>query len=617
MPGIIAVISKKKGVPASEIAEDVSGVLYRRESYRRESAGAEGISLRLISGPKDSRGLVDNPDFICAWWGLPLIGGNELSSDDLGKSVFSPDNPADFLRKLQGHYQLVYYHKSRRECYIFADKISTHPHYYTETDDYIAVSPETLSLLALKKYGWNPTIREGAAYEFIANGFLWGDGTYLNEVERLGPGMYLVCSPEGMTKHQNWAMTFARKSARKSQLIDGLSSALDDDIARLPAGKAIITLSGGYDSRALLGLMKSADRDFETLSYNFGLPFTENSDAGVGKYFASKTGAVHHFHQADLTKAEILIRNIEDSICASGGESDTATSQDALLGADFYGGIAEKYDYILRGDEVWGWEDHVIGRRMAFYEATLINLDEIIQPGKLLKPVKYREGIDYILDQRDKYTSEFKGEFSDYDALKDILYFRHRQPRVIANMAYYRRCFIPHYAPFLFDTTVDFLKTIASKYRVNKNLFIELMKRRFPELFLDPNLPHSHGPKITKYEMLYSNPEFTGFLKKELLDEPSSLLARLFDEDRFSVWVSETLKPLSRSKKPAFEGIVKPNPLRSIAAKAVRRNRYLTARSKAFLLKHRAAEMPYSQSDASHLFRLAVLSLSLKKYEQQ
>lgn len=615
MPGIVTVISKKRGTPAGEIAKDVSGVLYRRESYRQESVDSEGFSLRLLYGRKDSRGLIDNPAFTCTWWGRPLLNDRILTVSDLENRDFNPDDPAGFLTELQGHFQLVFHSKSRQQTVVFADKISTHPHYYTETDDFIAVSPEAMSLLALKKYGWNSTLREGALQEFIANGFLWGDGTYLNEIERLSSGTFVTCSREGTAKTRYWQMTFSRRSAGKLELMEGLNKTVETDIKHLPPGKAILTLSGGYDSRALLGLMKKNGRMFDSISYTFGLPYSDDSDAGVGRYFAHKSGIVHHFHQADLRTAETVIDNLQGCITASGGESDAACSQDALLGAGFYSGLLDNFDYLVRGDELWGWEDHAVSRRMAFYEATLLNLNENPQPMKLLTKESFRQGIDYIKQQRIKYGAEFERPFGDFNSLKDTLYWRHKQSRLMGNMAYYRRCHLPHYAPFLFDNVINYMITVGSRHRINKNLFMDTMKKEYPGLFLDPNIPYSHGPKITKYELLYQSRTFTGFLKKILTAEAPQSFLNIFDESKFVPWVETTLAPKPRLTMDDFRQNVQTSPLRAAAARMIRKNRFLLGYTKSLLVKKGTVEMPYWQRDTSHIFRLAVMALALKRIE--
>ena len=617
MPGIVTVISKNKSAPAVKIAAGVSGAMYRRDSYREKSAASEGFALTLLYGPKDSAELIDNPVFICAWWGRPLLNGRLLSVADLENRDFNPDDPAGFLNELQGHFQLVFHSKSRRQTVVFADKISTHPHYYTETDDYIAISPEAMSLLSLQEYGWNSSLREGALWEFAANGFLWGDSTYVNEIARLSPGTFLNCSRGGTAQTRYWQMTFPRRSPGKIELMEGLSREIETDIRRLPPGKAILTLSGGYDSRALLGLMNKNGRMFESISYTFGIPYSDDSDAGVGRYFAHKSGIVHHFHQADLRSAETVIGNLQGCITASGGESDASCSQDALLGAGFYSGLLENFDYLVRGDELWGWEDHAVSRRMAFYEATLLNLNENPQPVRLLTKASYRQGIDYIRQQRIKYSGEFARPCGDYNSLKDTLYWRHKQARLMGNMAYYRRCHLPHYAPFLFDNVINYMKNVGSRYRINKNLFMDTMKKDYPGLFLDTNIPYSYGPKITKYELLYQSRAFTGFLKKALTADAPQSFRNIFDESKFVPWVEKTLAPKPRLTLDDFSQNVESNPLRSAAARTIRKNRYLLGYTKSLLVKKGTVEMPYWQRDTSHIFRLAVMALALKRIEDR
>ena len=84
-------------------------------------------------------------------------------------------------------------------------------------------------------------------------------------------------------------------------------------------------------------------------------------DGDVGRYFALKLGVTHHRHRPTLD-ADRMIANIHGTVRATGGEADVAVAQDAMLGQEFYRGLATQYAYLLRGDEVWGWGDRVLTR---------------------------------------------------------------------------------------------------------------------------------------------------------------------------------------------------------------------------------------------------------------
>lgn len=614
MPGTIIVLPKKAGIPVSNIADSIQNALFGILSLRIDAKAADTIQVRITAGEKDSSGTVDTRDCFIAWIGKPLFKGAPISRENIPLDIDKETRVVEFVRGLQGHFQIVFYFIKKKEMYLFSDKISTHPFYYTETDDFHAVSPEAKSLLTLKEYDWKPTIRMGAIREFIANGFIWGDETYFNEIKRLGPGAYLKISSEGVQQKQYWRMVFEGLGGNKADLKRRLYEALRRDIELMPKGKAILTLSGGYDSRAILGLMKETGLDFRTVSYTFGLPYSDDSDAGVGRYFAEKSGVPFQFHQADISNGERVIADIEACIEATGGESDASCAQDALLGREFYRNLGAEYDYLLRGDELFGWEDHCINKRMACYEATLLNLNESPQPRKYLIPQAFSEGVDYIDGIRDKFSEEFSSFYHNFDELKDSLYWRHRQARLMGNMAYFRRSFIPHYAPFLFENTIETIKSVPSKYRINKNLFKETMRDCYPELFGDTNIPYGQGSKITKYELLFQNEALKSYIRDNLIVNPPSILADMLDMDLFITWVEKTLAIRSISEKNISER-VKSNPIRSLAAKVIRKNRTLLAYSKAYFVRRGDVEMPYWQRDTSHIFRLLVLASALKKLE--
>ncbi|NQS98937.1 MAG: hypothetical protein HQ591_10825 [candidate division Zixibacteria bacterium] len=615
MPGIIAVIGKRRNdVSCKAVADDITDRVYESQSFRRTSADyTSEASIRILHRKKDDYGLSDSERFIIAWCGRPMYKGRLLTEDTADEMLKSGEDAADSIRGLTGHYQLLIYYKARGECFAAADKISTHPLYYTETPDFTVITPEVLSLKALKRCGWQPTIGTGAVFQFIASGFLWGDTTFWEEVKRLAPGHFIKCGENAVELHSYWEMTFKPERGNRRFFINELSEAIDADLESIPAGKAILTLSGGYDSRGLLGLMKVRGVEFDAVSYAFGFDFTTDSDAGVGKYFADKLRVRHRFYKGEFGEPSVVIDNIRKAVVATGGETDVVASQEALLGADFYRLLAEEYDYLVRGDEIWGWSDHIVNRDMAFWECSLLSLNEFPQPAKYLKPDSYQRALEFAGEQRKSLAEEYNQPGANLDDFKDFVYWRHREPRLLQNIAYFRRCYITHIAPFLFDRTLSVINRAPSKFRVNKNLYLDLMRSRFPELFLDGNLPNPYGPKVDKFQLLYQYEAIRDFIADCLIVNPPLHISDIFDPVRFEPWVRQTLNV--KPKTSASGSNIKPNPVRQFAGKALNRTKFLRSRVKWAMVRNGKRETPAWPNDHSHLFRLGILALALREYE--
>jgi len=122
----------------------------------------------------------------------------------------------------------------------------------------------------------------------------------------------------------------------------------------------------------------------------------------------------------------------------------------------------------------------VLNQEMAFWQCFLFNLDEFSQPKRILKSESFSHALQYLKALRKCLAAEFRGETSALNDLKDYLYWRHRESRLLQNMAYFRRCYLPHFAPFLFDHTLAVIRTIPGKLRIQKTLFLEMARTEFP-----------------------------------------------------------------------------------------------------------------------------------------
>jgi hypothetical protein len=526
-----------------------------------------------------------------------LIHWNGNPSLDLSSFPFSDQqNIRPWLESLKGNFQIAIFVKSTNEAYFIVDRTSSMPFYYSTINGVIRIDGEPLKMSDGK-------IRETSVFEFLASGHLWGSETFLENVKRLSPGYYIYSNSEKkMESYSYWSMDFRYKKISNGNGEIQLNEAIDKDIDLLPRKKAILTLSGGYDSRALLGLLHEADFDFECVSYNFGDDFDTSSDYSVGQYYASKLGIKHHHYNAIINNGTEVASRIKQCIKKTGGESDTAVAQDAMLGPDFYRWLSDNSDYMIRGDEVWGWGDHVLTWRMAFWQVFLLRLYQMPHVEKILKP----EALEIADEFLEKRFIDLRIEARP-DDLKDYLYWKHRESRLLQNMAYYRRQFIDHYAPFIFGNSLDVIRSRPPKDRCNKHLFKETMKQRFPELFLDCMHPSSLRPKRSRMDKLLSNEVFMDFVRSEFAT-PSKTFEKFVDTYRLRKWINEiSIEKSSQKAKSRYNmfrtiyGLIRKSPttLSFITASGVQ-----------------SGKIKFPVVPANFLFRLLTLNIALKEYEK-
>jgi len=607
VPGLIAVFNKSQiddDTKQAAIAEKISQLLYDKDKFTEIVVQKPGISAKIIDNPTGYHGVIADDRFLIMWYGQ-LFYKERLINKDQIEDIYNDLFVDCSFSSLTGQFSLIGYDIAKRSLLSIADKVSSHPTYFVETPQYVILSPEPLSFRGLRQFGWKPTIREGAIYEFLAVGNLWGDGTFWQEVKRLGPGQYLTCDTDKTVARFYWKMEYSPQA--KMNYVSEFYSAVTSDLEKLPSGGGALMLSGGLESKGLLGLMHRAHIDFEAISYSFGEDFDEGSDGLVGKYFADKLGVTHHLYKPDITNGPELIKRFEDAVVATGGEIDEALSEDALLGECFYERLEKEFDYFVRGDAAWGaaMPSYAFNSQQAFFANYLLNLDEFRQPATILAKDKYVAGVRHLKSKRREYEAEYP-TIHNYNDLKDYLYWRLRLSR---GMAYVRRRGIVHIAPFVLDNTLAVLRQLPIRLRIRKRLYRQVMEKEFPELFLDKHHTSPYMPDVTPFDIIYQNEKIRQFIIGCVLTDPPECLRNFFQYENLKSWMDSTFQSERKRHQNAYLW----NVFKYIN-KTLQKNDIIVGLAHYVALK--LFRIGFPTQDQNFLFRLFVLSLALKEYEK-
>jgi hypothetical protein len=582
---------------------DVETLAQRAE---RSSTGTTGLVAASIDTPVPNA--IQSGDVYVAWVGNPTWNGRPLTAEAIRGACDSEQAVQFWGAQLRGNFQVYLHHRGLDVHAFIADRASTYPLYFTSCQGCVT-SPEPLSFAGLVPFGWVPRLRSEAVYEYFACGYLLRDAGWWQDVTRLGPGKVLWVERGRPRVFAYWELRI--EPARKStdELRSDLIEAIAVDSRSIPEGRAILSLSGGYDSRALLGIMHRAGRDFEAVSFNFGDEFDAEWDNSVGAYFARKLGVRHTMHVVPPPAADLIISQLSAAVDATGGEDDTVLTQDAFLGESFYGGLAGRFDYLLRGDECWGWGDYVLTRQMALWQVMLVELNQLPQPRRLLTPTAFADGDRHLRSIHQQCLAEAPPSSGPND-IKDFLYWRQREARILQNMTQYRRMFFPHYAPFLFGSALDVVRRLPTTWRCRKAMFRRAMEHEFPELFLDEKMPSSLTPRVSRLDRFFQSTELREFTRDALIDNPPALLAERFDRANFERWFDAVVAPRKGKDQSSRK-----HDSRRWVYDLLRTNRYLLAATTATLAATGRLTAP--SLDNTYLFRLLGLSLALRAYEQR
>jgi len=167
--------------------------------------------------------------------------------------------------------------------------MSLFPVFYTWEEGRWLVSDSSDHLLQLKKVKQCNT---PAFDEFLGAGFVLGRETLLKDVFKIKAGELLLLKPDGSLKsdvYQYWLTKDFKDddlTDLKVQLVYKLKNVIKRLITSLNNRTAVVPLSGGYDSRLIVSLLKNANYQ-KVICFTYGRPNTESE---LSRRVAEKLG---------------------------------------------------------------------------------------------------------------------------------------------------------------------------------------------------------------------------------------------------------------------------------------------------------------------------------------
>src|SRR5262249_42965880 len=143
-----------------------------------------------------------------------------------------------------------------------------------------------------------PGVDEAMVASFLANGIMLGDRTLFAGVRALPPAsITTVASEGGVETTRYWQhLPGSELWTDRDEMERELWSRVTEAVAARVAGRqAVISLSGGFDSSALLGILHKAGHELSTFSFATGTP-KAYSDADVARHQAAMLGVEHRVY---------------------------------------------------------------------------------------------------------------------------------------------------------------------------------------------------------------------------------------------------------------------------------------------------------------------------------
>jgi asparagine synthase (glutamine-hydrolysing) len=304
MCGIAGWVTAQGALPAEALAGMAEALAARN--------GDEPLSAVIDASRRRSlvlaASLSDEPSRISLSLDGAILNGAELRGE-LARRGFSFSGTGDaelvlrayqywdkeVVRHLRGAFALALWDARKERLMLARDRFGQKPLYLREAGGALCFASELKALA--RAPGFRAEVDVGAVGEYLAAGYVRGPRTLLQGVRKLAPGSYALWQFGQLREVRYWSVPDGEAPEAKSageDPVEGFIARLDEAVRiSIPrASPAGILLSGGYDSAAIVALMKRHAGAIATFSAGFAED--KRSELSAAARLARHFGTEHH-----------------------------------------------------------------------------------------------------------------------------------------------------------------------------------------------------------------------------------------------------------------------------------------------------------------------------------
>lgn len=407
-----------------------------------------------------------------------LLNGHLFEDDnypwwEVGNSY--PDGNYIIIRENQCNIELL------------SDAFSSQTLWYYSNDSFFIASTSQLSIIC---YLENFQFNKSTISWMLATGTLGPSDSWDNRVKRLPPNSKISIDKGkwlldiGTEKFSFVPEYNKKKSVFKKELSQAISQVFNY-IEPLYSKSWYISLSGGYDSRAVLLCSNTVKNNDAIKTITWGKHnslLQKGTDPYIAQKLSHNLGVENSFFEINSNSLDI--ETIFDRfIHESEGQHDNIAGY--LDGFETWFKIQSMgVRGLVRGDEAFGW-----------------------LPVKNDKNVLESVGLNFITEYQylSKFFKETNGLPDDFKRMigetneqwRDRLYQQFRLPTLLSALGFTKSNFVEQINPLLSKKIMAIVRTMPDSYRTNKKVFSELIDS------LSPNIPYANkGGNLTLSEFL-------------------------------------------------------------------------------------------------------------------
>lgn len=197
------------------------------------------------------------------------------------------------LPRLNGSFHITAYDGQASRLRLIPDRYGTRKCYYGWRDGRLCFFPHLQDLLP---FGFRARIEQDLLLEFLTFRWIFDGRTFVEDAFVLPYATVVEASRDGLTRRRYWTPRFDESrddlddpEGEVRELGERLLRATERAVSG--KGRLLVPLSGGLDSRAILGAVLECKPASDILAVTFGMPGT--FDFEIGARLARETGLAH------------------------------------------------------------------------------------------------------------------------------------------------------------------------------------------------------------------------------------------------------------------------------------------------------------------------------------
>lgn len=434
----------------------------------------------------------------------------------------------------EGNYSIFRFNESKLE--ILSDVLGTRSVWYFQDSEVLIAST---SQRAIIQYLGNFLFNEEVIPWMLCNGLLGPNNSWDKRIKLLPPDSILKIN------RSNWELTvkqnpliFATNNKTDKENIQILKEKIDSSLSEmsLDYSKWDLTLSGGFDSRGILGFLPRKDNAGNVLkAITWGLKgrdLIRGNDAFIAAKIAEEKDVPHQYFNTNSSNESLelilerFFKNGEGRIDHIAGYMDGFALWKILFENDIQGAI--------RGDEVFGSYNFI----SHFHLKSFIGIS-LPSDYDNLRNIPYLKAIDPKLPEEFRKKSD-----ESFEVYRDRLYQSYLVPVFLSALSDLKQPYLEQVNPLLSRRIVEFVREMPDHLRTEKYAFRKIVKS------LKFSTPMAKEPAIESIKNIFQDEEMVGLIKQELTT--SEIAKTIFPPDFINESLSKIqVKQSSNSKSVA------------------------------------------------------------------